>query len=103
MWGSVDNDITSLVQDFFKHKHSLWKINKTFLVYISKKKKKPQNLNEFRPISLYNVTYKIIAKVVANKLQRLLNKVIGPFLSAFMGGRAISDNYIVAHEIIHSF
>lgn len=42
MSGSIDNDITSLVQDFFKHKHSLRKINKTFSVYISKEKKKHQ-------------------------------------------------------------
>ena len=87
---------------FSRDKSPLARINKTFLFLILKTTG-ACSINEFRPISLCNVIYKIISKVVANRLKSALNKVIGPFQSAFVNGRHISDNYIVAHEIIHSF
>ena len=40
---------------------------------------------------------------MANKLQKAMKKIVGPFQSAFLKGRAITDNYIVAHETLHSF
>ena len=95
-------DIIALVQKNIKNKYSLRKLNKTFIVYIPKKSN-PQNVNNYRPISLCNVIYKIIAKVAANKLKKLLNKIIGLFQSEFVEGEAISNNYIIAHEVIHSF
>lgn len=54
MWDSIGNDIIAFVQDFFKHKFSLGKINKTFIVY-NHKKNNPKNVNDFRPISLCDV------------------------------------------------
>ena len=41
--------------------------------------------------------------MVANKLKKVLEKVIGPFQTAFVEGRMISNNYIISHEILHSF
>lgn len=38
-----------------------------------------------------------------NKLKKVLERVIRPFQSAFVKGRMISDNYIIAHEILHFF
>lgn len=40
---------------------------------------------------------------MANKFKKVLHKIIGPYQSAFVEGRAISDNYIAAHAVIHSF
>ena len=60
-------------------------------------------MNDFRPISPCNIIYKIISKVVANKLEKVLNKVIGWLWSIFVGSRHILSNYIVAHEILHAF
>lgn len=50
-----------------------------------------------------NVTYKIISKVVVNRLKEILEKSNSPFQSTFIEGRYIIDNSIVVHEILHSF
>lgn len=47
--------------------------------------------------------YKIISQVVANRVKRVLHKIISPFQSTFVEGRFIFDDYIIAHEIMHSF
>jgi hypothetical protein len=58
---------------------------------------------DFRPISLCNVIYKIIAKCIANRLKPHLPDYIHPAQQAFIQGRRISENIIVAQEITHSF
>lgn len=71
------NDIISLVQDFFRNCFHLKKINKTFVVLIPKKNN-PQNANDFRHISLCMI-YKIISKVLVNRLRETLDKIIRPY------------------------
>jgi hypothetical protein len=58
--------------------------------------------DKFHPISLCNVIYKIITKVIANRLKPILHSIISPEQGGFVEGRQILDGIIVAHETIHS-
>lgn len=76
-------------------------INKSYIVLIPKNKR-PKNMTHFKPISLCNVLYKIIAKVIVNRMSSLLNVCIDDDQGAFIPNRLIFDNTIIAYEVLHS-
>ncbi|KAL5546619.1 hypothetical protein UlMin_006306 [Ulmus minor] len=62
----------------------------------------PTRVNHYRPISVCNVAYRVITKIIANRLKPLLNKLICPTQNAFVPGRSIHDNSVLVQEAIHS-
>ena len=75
-------------------------LNDTLIVLIPKKQNSV-SMKDLRPISLCNVTYKVVVKVLANRLCLVLLHLISEEQYAFISGRSILDNVMVAFEVIH--
>lgn len=74
-------------------------LNNTFIALIQKVEIL-QRLSEFRPISLIGSMYKVLAKVLSNRLSRVIESVILEHQYAFGNGRKISDDILIANEIV---
>lgn len=75
-------------------------VNETVIVLIPKGNN-PQTIKDYRPISLCNVIYKVISKILVNRLRPLLDELISETQSAFIPGRMITDNTIIAFQCFH--
>ena len=99
-WHAVEDDVTEAVLSFLFTGVIPPSINRTFISLIPKVKG-PTKVSEFRPISLCNIIYKFVSKVVANRIKGLLPLIISDTRSAFQSDKAISDNILVAFETFH--
>lgn len=101
-WSIVGDQVVATVQSFFRDGWLLRNVNHTYIMLIPKKQG-ACNFNHFRPISLCNFYYKIISKIIVNRMRPLLSKIIDPSQAAFVLDRWIVENMILAQEVVHSF
>ncbi|KAA3488942.1 reverse transcriptase [Gossypium australe] len=72
------------------------------LIMLIPKNDRPEDFSQFRPISLCSVMYKLVIKVIANIFKMVFPNFISPEQAGFIVGKNISDNVIIAQEVIHS-
>lgn len=100
-WNVFKQDILEVVEDSRRSKSILKALNNFFISMIPKQDS-ALIPDKFRPIALCNVIYKIISKILANRLKPLLPSLISGEQSGYVEGRQILDNIIQAHEVVHS-
>lgn len=101
-WSIVGDSICSLVETYFETGTLPDGINDT-LISLIPKVACPESVTQFGPISLCNVCYKVITKVMVNRMKPLLEKLVSREQSSFIPGRQIADNIVVYQEVLHSF
>ncbi|GKA66196.1 RNA-directed DNA polymerase, eukaryota, reverse transcriptase zinc-binding domain protein [Tanacetum coccineum] len=89
-WDLIKSDVTAFVQEFFKTGIIPKGCNTSFIALIPKISN-PMVVSDFRPISLIGAQYKIIAKVMANRLAQVIDSVISREQTAFIKHRQILD------------
>ncbi|RVX12950.1 LINE-1 reverse transcriptase-like [Vitis vinifera] len=96
-WELVKEEIMDLFREFYDQRSFAKSLNSTFLVLIPKKGG-AKDLGDFRPISLLGSLYKILAKVLVNRLKKVLDKVVSGDQNAFVRGKQILDASLIANE-----
>jgi uncharacterized membrane protein YheB (UPF0754 family) len=89
-WTIIADDIKSMIRDFLEEKINLESINSSFITLIPNTDN-PSNASDFRPISLLNTVLKILTKLLANRLQKIILKLVHKNQYGFMKQRSIQD------------
>jgi hypothetical protein len=100
-WSTIHGEVCKAILHFLNFGVLDEHINSTYIALVPKIGS-PVSVSDFRPISLCNVIYKLISKVLANRLKSILPDIISYTQSAFIPGRLITDNIIAAYETLHS-
>jgi hypothetical protein len=100
-WEMIRTEVWEILEDSRASGQVLQALNATFITLIPKEGK-AHHPKKFRPISLCNVIYKLLTKVIARRLKPILPTIISPEKSGYVEGRQILDSVILAHEVIHS-
>ena len=101
-WDIVTIEIKGFFKEFHERGGFVKSLNATFLVLVPKKGE-AEDLKDFRPISLVGSLYKLLANVLANRIKKVMGKVISESQNAFVeGGRQILDAVLIANEAVDS-
>ncbi|GKC63860.1 RNA-directed DNA polymerase, eukaryota, reverse transcriptase zinc-binding domain protein, partial [Tanacetum coccineum] len=93
-WGTIQKDLYDFVNLFFASCVMPNGVNSSFFTLIPKVNN-PTLITDFRPISLIGIHYKIIAKILANHLSKVIDKIVSKEQSAFIAGRQILDGLVI--------
>lgn len=100
-WPITAAKVTSMVQHVIEGGELPTRLAEVLLALIPKTEH-PESIAQFRHISLCNVTYKIITKVITNRLREVMGDLIAPPQCSFIQGRQMVDNVIICQELLHS-
>lgn len=96
-WDSIGDTVIATVQNFYSL-GKLLKASASFLLSLISKCHNP-SFNDFRLISLLNLLFKIITKILASRLSSILHTIVSPNQATFVKGKSIYDHLALAHEL----
>lgn len=100
-WEIIKDDIRDMVNGFWATSRLPRGSNNTFITLIPKTDS-PSGFKDYRPISMVGCAYKIVSKLLAKRLQRVIGSLVSPHQSCFIKGRQILDGPLIANEFIDS-
>ena len=95
----VGPEVVLVMEDFHIGRCQMESLNKVYLILLLKTTR-AEYRGDFRPISLSNSIYLIIAKVLANRLREVLDGLISLFQSSFISGCQMIDSVVMAEEMV---
>lgn len=101
-WEIVGDTFCAAVRSFFNTTSMHKAVNATSIALIPKVPT-PSSMADFRPISLCSILYKCIAKIIAARLKTVVPGLVDISQSAFIPGRSISDNILMAQELFRGY
>ena len=101
LWSVVGESVCNFAREFFESGILSEGINDTLLALVPNVQH-PEPLAQLRPISVCNVSYKVITKTLTNRLKGIMGSIIGPNQCNFVPGRHITDNILIYQEVLHS-
>jgi len=99
-WNLIKDDLMALFTDFHLGSLPLNCLNFGTIILLPKKKD-AKVIQQYRPICLLNVSFKIFTKVATNRLSTIAQKIIRPTQTAFLPGRNIMEGAVILHETLH--
>lgn len=100
-WDIIKKPLFEAISHFLSIANLPSSWGKTFVVLIPKSNN-PRSVLDFHPISLCNISYKIVSKLLTNHLKNVIHRIVGHEQSAFLTSKSSFDNIIPFQEIVHS-
>ena len=99
-WETIKGDLMSMFHELHARDLPLFSLNFGVITLIPKVQE-ANLIQQYIPICLLNVSFKIFTKVATNRLNRVVDKVISPSQTAFLRGRNILEGVVILHETMH--
>ncbi|GKA70985.1 RNA-directed DNA polymerase, eukaryota, reverse transcriptase zinc-binding domain protein [Tanacetum coccineum] len=101
-WDVVGRDVCEAIKEFFKNGKMLGEVNATLITLVPKSNT-PIKVSDYRLIACCNVLYKIISKILTNRIKGALCKLVNPCQSAFIPRRQITNNFLLTQELLKGY